>query len=88
MPCLLYANDLVLCGESKKDLRAMMRCFFEVYRRRCIKVRADKSNMMVLSGQEGLECEVLVDGVRLDHASGFKYLGCVLDESGTDEAGG
>ena len=40
----------------------------------------------MLSGEEGLECEVCVDGIRLEHVSEFKYLGCVLDESGTDEA--
>ena len=28
-----------------------------------------------------LECEVYVDGIRLEHVSEFKYLGCVLDES-------
>ena len=39
---------------------------------------------MVLNGEEGLECEVHVDGIRLEHVSEFKYLGCVLDESGTE----
>ena len=29
-----------------------------------------------------LECEVHVDGIRLEHVSEFKYLVCVLDESG------
>ena len=24
-----------------------------------------------------------VDGIRLEHVSEFKYLGCILDESGT-----
>ena len=33
-----------------------------------------------------MECEVCVDGIRLEHVSEFKYLGSVLDESGTDEA--
>ena len=33
-----------------------------------------------------LECEVHVDRVRLEHVSKFKYLGCVLDEAGTDGA--
>ena len=32
------------------------------------------------------ECEVHVDGICLEHVSEFKYLGCVLDESGTDGA--
>ena len=35
-----------------------------------------------------MECEVLVDGIRLEHVSEFKYLGCVLDESGIDGAEG
>ena len=41
---------------------------------------------MVLNGEEGLECEVNVDGVRLEHVLEFKNLGCVLDESRTDGA--
>ena len=41
---------------------------------------------MVLSGEGGLECEVCIDGMQLDQVSEFKYLECVLDESGTDEA--
>ena len=32
-----------------------------------------------------MKCRVSVGEVRLDHVSEFKYLGCVLDESGTDE---
>ena len=51
-----------------------------------MKVNAGKIKVMVLSGEEGLECEVRVDGIRLEHVSEFKYLGCVLDESGTDGA--
>ena len=31
-------------------------------------------------------CEVYVDGIRLEHVSEFKYLGCVFEESGTDGA--
>ena len=33
--------------------------------------------MMVLNGEEGLEREVHVDGICLEHVSEFKYLGCV-----------
>ena len=55
-------------------------------RRRGLKVNADKSKVMVLNGEEGLECEVHVDGICLEHISEFKYLGCVLDESGTNGA--
>ena len=36
---------------------------------------------MVLNGEEGLVCEVNVDGIHLEYVSEFKYLGYVLDES-------
>ena len=82
MPDLLYADHLVLCGESEKDLRVMVGWFAEVCRRRRLKINAGKSKVMVLNGEEGLECEVHVDGIHLDYVSEFKYLGCVLDKSG------
>ena len=41
---------------------------------------------MVMSGEEGLVCEVHVDRVHLEHVSEFKYFGCVLDKAGTDGA--
>ena len=60
--------------------------FAEVCRRRGLKVNAIKSKVMVLNGEEELECEVYADGVRLKHVSEFKYFKCILDEPGTDGA--
>ena len=60
--------------------------FIEVRKRRGLKVNAGKIKVVVMNGEEGLECEVHVDGVRLEHVSEFKYLGCGLDEPGTDGA--
>ena len=59
--------------------------FIEMCRRRGLKVNAGKSKVTLLDKEEGLECEVCVNGINLKHVSEFKYLGCVLDESGTDE---
>ena len=42
--------------------------------KRGLKVSAGKSKVIVLNGEEGLECEVHVDGIRLEHVSEFKYL--------------
>ena len=58
----LYADDLFLCGESKEDLRVMVGHFFEVSRKRGLKVNAGKSKVMVVGGKEGLECEVCLMG--------------------------
>ena len=40
LPGLLYADNLVLYGESEEDLRAMVEWFVEVCRRRGLKVNA------------------------------------------------
>ena len=74
-PGLYYANDLVLCGESEEDLRTMVGRFVEVCRRRGLKFDAGKSKVIVLCREEGLECEVCVDVIRLEHVSEFVYLG-------------
>ena len=84
MSVILYADDLVLYGKSEEDLRVMVGRFAQFCRRRGVKLNAGK--VMVLNGDEELECEVHADGIRLEHVSEFKYLGCVLDESGTDWA--
>ena len=51
--------------------------------RRGLKVIAKKSKERMMSGEEGLEWEVLVDRIRLENVSEFKYFGYALDESGT-----
>ena len=51
MPGLLYADDLVLCGESEEELRAMVGRFAEVCRRRRLKVNAGKRKVMVMNGE-------------------------------------
>ena len=47
LPGLLYADDLVLCGESKKDLRAIVGRFIEVCRRRGLKGNTGQSKVMI-----------------------------------------
>ena len=52
LPSLLYANDLVLCGELEEDLRSMVGWFGELCRRTGLKVNTGKSKVMVLNGEE------------------------------------
>ena len=67
LPDLLYAEDLFLFGESEEDLRTMVGWFAEGCKRRGLKVNVGKSKVMVLNGKEGLECEVHVGEIRLEH---------------------
>ena len=39
--------------------------------RRGLKVNVGKTKVMVFDGDEGLKCEVCVDGMRLEHVSEF-----------------
>ena len=57
-----------------------MGCFIKMCRRKGLKVNACKRKVMLLGEEEGLEREVCVNGIRLEHVSEFKYLGCILDE--------
>ena len=62
LPVLLYADDLVLYGELEEDLKAILRRFVEVCKRRGLKVNASKSKVMMSGGEEELECEVCING--------------------------
>ena len=59
---LLYADDLVLCGDLEEDLKVMAGCFDKTCRKRGLKLNADKRKVMVLVGEEELEFEICVDG--------------------------
>ena len=63
MPGLLCADGLVLGDMLEEDLRVMVEHFVEVCRRRGLRVNKDKIMVMVLNGEEGLECQVSVDRV-------------------------
>ena len=58
LPGHLCADNLVLCDEFEQDR------FVEVCRRKSLKVSADKSKVMVVGLEEGLQCEIHVDRVR------------------------
>ena len=53
----------------------MVERFAEMCRGREMKVNVGKSKVMILNGEGGLECEVHIDGILLEHVSEFKYSG-------------
>ena len=61
--CLLYADGLVLSGESEEDLRVMVGWFAEMCRGIELKVSAGKSTVMVLNEEKGSKSEVHVVGI-------------------------
>ena len=59
LPGFLYVDDLALCGESEENLRAMV--VLLACRRRGLKANTGKSKVVMLNGEEELECEIRVD---------------------------
>ena len=51
-------------------------------RRRGLEVNAGRSKVMVLTGEVGLECEVHVDGICLEHVSRIKIFGVFWTNQG------
>ena len=45
----------------------MVERFVEVCKMRTLKANAGKGKVMALNGEEGLECEVCIDGIHLEH---------------------
>ena len=68
-------------GESEDCLASCMQMtwFYGETVCRGVKFNAGMRKVMILNGEEGLKCEVHIDGIRLEHVSEFKYLDCVLD---------
>ena len=67
-------------GEREVDLRATVGRFIEVCKRKGLTVSTGKSKVMLLGGEEGLKCEVCVDGIHFEHVLEFKYLEYVLNK--------
>ena len=61
--------------------------FFVEVCRRGLKFSAGKNKVMVLGGEEGLECKIMWIGYNWRECQELKYLGCVLDESVADVTG-
>ena len=52
--------------------KTMVGRFVEVCRRIGLKINVGKSKVTMLGWEEGLECEVCVNGIRLEHVLEFK----------------
>ena len=69
----LLADGLDLCGKLEEDLKVIVQRFDEVCRRRGLKVNANKSEVMVLGGEERLEYEIRIDGARFEQIFGVCF---------------
>ena len=98
----LFADDTVLFAESEEELQRVVNEFYEVCKRRKLKVNCEKSKVMVFERRKteviGFDvpyrirlenerkCKIVMDGKCLEEVNEFKYLGTVLCKYGSMEA--
>ena len=80
------SRDWLASGMQMIWLCVVSRTFFEVCRRRGLKVNSGKRKIILLGGGGRIRVLGLCKQIRLQHFSEFKYMGYVLDELGSDKA--
>ena len=95
MTCL-FIKDTVLFGETEKEVQRVVDEFYSVCMRRKLKVKAEKSKVMVFERREvevvdfdtsysvpvRRRCEVLLGGKKIEEVEEFKYLETVICKHG------
>merc|ERR1711888_251428 len=83
---LLFADDTALVAESEKELQKLVTEFGVVCERRKLKVNVAKSKVLVMEDDVTHNVNITLDGAVLEEVSNFKYLGSVVDKSGSTES--
>ncbi|BET00808.1 Reverse transcriptase (RNA-dependent DNA polymerase) [Nesidiocoris tenuis] len=83
VPCLFYADDLVLLNESASGMRKVLGCLDEYCAINKLQVNSEKSKMVIFrKGGKTQDYKFRCAGKELELVSQFKYLGVVFSCSG------
>ncbi len=79
---LLYADDIVLLGESEHDLQKMLDCVYNWSKTFKIKFNARKSNIVHFRkpSQPRSSSKFVLGNTELNIVEQYKYLGIILNE--------
>ncbi len=91
-------DDTVLLAESKRDLQSVVNDFYNVCKRRKLKLNTGKSKVMVFERREEevidlntayrvrlpavAKCKIMLGSEKMEEVTEFKYLGTVLCKHG------
>ena len=81
---LLFADDLVILGQSQCDIQHALDRFATVCAEAGMKISVSKTEVVVLS-KDAAQCTVHVSGVPLKQSEKFKYLGVVFTSDGKQD---
>ena len=83
IPCLLYADDLVLMADTKKSLQNKLDILHEYCQKWCLDVNRDKTKVVIFNNTGKLISENFhIGNHSIECVKFYKYLGIVLSNTG------
>ena len=79
---MLFANDIVICEETRKEVERRLVSWRYALERRKMKVSRSKTEYLCINGRSD-EKTVKTDDTKVPRVKEFKYLGSTAQESGS-----
>ena len=81
---ILFADDIVICEETREKVGRKLECWKYALERRGMKVNRSKTKYLCING-ENSEKTMKMEDTKLPRVKEFKYLGSMMQESGSCE---
>ena len=75
----MYADDLILIGESEKDLQDKFNKLNTLCTERDLEINTKKTKCMVFNRSNALcKANIMINGKKIENVKSFKYLGFTI----------
>ena len=81
---MLFADDIVICGETREEVKRRLECWRYVLERRGMKVSRSNTKYLCVNGENDKKI-VKMENKKVSRVKEFKYLGLTVQESGSCE---
>ena len=81
---MLFADDIVICEETREEVKRRLECWRYALERREVKVSTSKTEHLCVNGGNDKET-VKMDDTKVPRVKKFKYLGSMVQESSSCE---
>ena len=81
---MLFADDIVICKETRKEVEQRLESWRYALKRRGMKVSRSKTEYLCINGGNDDET-VKMEDTKVPRVKEFKYLGSIVEESGSCE---
>ena len=82
---MMYADDVVLCAETKEELEQKLEAWRKALEDRGMKISRTKTEYLQLSTHMNDNEDIVLDGEIIKKVERFKYLGSLVEETGNVE---